>query len=142
MSRTVKVTWALPDGMRRTVQPHLRPLLVRLPEWCRGLYICFDGEPDEPQGDGRQAIARMVVEVEYRRAKLVLGPPWLDQTEEERVVTLRHEMMHVVVQPMVDVFHRAIAHLEEKDPRLHALLVETHRHAWEGVVCDLAELWP
>lgn len=130
MPHDVKITWdvGVPDEVRASVEPLLADGLRLVPRWVADLAV-------EWVSDGEE-LASMSTQVEYRRATLTIHPNFLAQALPERQQVLRHEMLHLVTQPIVDVLADLIDACKV-DKKMEAWAIEQSRRAKEGLVCDL-----
>ena len=126
----------------RTIPAEVRDIALPLceqhaeivPPWCGLVTIGFD--PDDAE-----ARACVITDVEYRRAKLWIGPLFLNLTPAERSDVVRHELQHIVTEPFVDLVRSIIAELKPHDKALARVFSEELRRVREATVVDLSRVW-
>jgi hypothetical protein len=108
-----------------------------IPGWVHELYVVYDGAAAaEPGG---HPIATMALSPEYRQATLTLCGLWLLRNQRERTDVVRHELLHLALEPMNRLAGRAIDAAPEA---VRQVLIEQWRLVLEGAVSDLTEaLW-
>lgn len=122
----------MPAEVRASAEPLIRKRLWRLPSWCHELSVRWD---DDDAGTG----ARVTVDVEYRRAQIVVCPGFLTETKAERDRIIAHEMTHIPTLALGNLFDEAMALLPKEQRHVKAMLLERWRLAMEGATCDLTE---
>lgn len=97
----MKVVWEnVPLEVRAALEPLLDKWLWILPPWCQEFRVDYKGGQD----------ATMSVTVSYRNRWAVLHATglWLGEKEQYREVSVIHELVHVLLEPMVSAVARVI----------------------------------
>jgi hypothetical protein len=100
-----------------------------VPGWVADLHVMWDENDNESR-------ATMTTQQEYRQATLTLAAAFLSDPVEKRAQVMRHEIMHLPTQPLVDVL-ASLLDACGVDDKLKAWAMEQIRKAQEGAVCDL-----
>lgn len=127
----VKIVWdKVPAETKEALEPHLRRWMPLLPTWCQEFAIEW-----QPMND-----SRMAVRVNYRNrsAVLILTPLWLSDSPEERANSLRHELVHVLLTPLMDAVGSIIDSNTEKNTPARKMADEMYNLALESSVEDAA----
>lgn len=113
----------------------VRPILDRwshlAPAWCHDLRVCYSSE------SAGTTLCSIGISPEYRNAALTVYPAWLTEDPEKREAAIRHELIHIALEPTVAFVSDALKRLLPKDERLREWLRDKWRQAFEGSVCDL-----
>lgn len=125
----------VPDLVRKAVEPLLGRYLGLIPPWC--VVRVVRGIPEE--GDGTPA--EIHVSQEYRAARLVIYPAFLECDPEYRETCIVHELLHIPTMAMKTAFHdlKAALNLEVEHPALSRWADEIMRQANEAATTDLTE---
>lgn len=121
----------VPREVKAAVQSELACWTFLLPPWCQELRIRWDPE--------LEATAEVTVHVPNRWATIRIGPPYLEQPQDERLVVILHEILHIALHPYTTATTAAMRHLAGEDRQeLLAMGEDFVEQALEGVVEDLA----
>lgn len=100
-----------------------------LPNWVEQLIVDFIGPLD-------QRSMSMTISEEYRRVRLSLRPEWLISDMPTRRSDLRHEFIHISIEPLYRVAAQTIDLLTDS-PMLQKWAREELRLGVERATCDL-----
>jgi hypothetical protein len=128
---TPRVEWKpdVPAEVRAAVEPLLPDAVRFAPGWLADLTLAWD------DGDG-ESCAKMTTAPEYRMATLAISASFLSQPARARAEILRHEVLHAVAQPVIDVLAN-IADAAALDEKTRDWAITVIGKAREGLVCDL-----
>jgi hypothetical protein len=126
------VTWkpGVPPEVRASLEPHICCRLWILPTWCHHLKVEWD--PNDAANE-----MRSLSQKEYRQVTIIVCPGWLTISEDERAVTVRHELVHPSLEPLHNVIRDLLDMIKEKYPDAHKWADEARRYALEESTCDL-----
>lgn len=128
----IDVTWRkdFPPEVRTALEPMLEQWGALLPTWCQEFIVSYDGARD----------AQMAATVNYRNRWVVLRVTglWIDNANEERENSLRHEMIHVLLEPMAMAVARIIEDTVPEDTPLAKLCNSVFTDGLEATVEDMA----
>lgn len=125
----------LQPEVRDAINTALTPFLPHFPSWVYELSIGYDGRDD---GDGWSR-----TDVEYRRHRINIGANFFTLSAERRADTMRHEVAHAFVAPLVTVArqHGELLAQHCQTEAVKAMVERAIEHAMESCVCDMAEEW-
>ena len=121
-----------PKDVRATVETVLTPLFRLIPGWCRALYVRFEASSED-----RDHCATITMSYDARFATMRIAPDWLEESDDDRLRALIHEIVHLHVQPMRTVFVDLCSNMIE-DQGVKDFAWERFKEAWEGSTEDLA----
>lgn len=128
----IDVTWRedFPPEVRSALEPMLERWGALLPTWCQDFIISYDGTRD----------AQMAATINYRNRWAILRVTglWLDNPPAERENSLRHELVHILLEPMDSVMRRIIEDTIPKDTPLAELCDSVFTDGMEAAVEDMA----
>lgn len=126
------VLWAdeVPAEVRPAIAAALEEAIDVLPRWLTEMSVRW--------ASGSSALAEMNTQADYRRAILTVHAGWLEISPAERVEVIQHELVHVLVQPVVDVLHNVLDACEAPEA-VQRFAKEQIRRAWEGATCDVTD---
>jgi hypothetical protein len=110
------------------------PMLA--PSWLHKIVLTWNPHENEDTG-GKATPVWIVSDPEYRRAELCIAPLWLNERPAARRTNLIHELMHLPLEELDELFRRSNGEIEKKNPDLFQERREQWRRALEGAVCDL-----
>ncbi len=121
-----------PEEVLPVVRKALSDCVWLVPAWCHDVCVTWNPMVNDRAAD-------MESEFQYRRARLRICAQFLDQTEEERLNVLRHELIHISTSPMVDYAVEAFKKLLDGDEEkpLFKILRDGLSERHEGCVEDL-----
>jgi hypothetical protein len=122
-----------PEEVLPVVRAAMQEAAFLIPAWCHDVVVTWHSAVGDRGAD-------IEADVSYRRARLRICPQFIDQTAEERVSELRHELIHISTSPIVDYAMSAIRRLVPRDEREDALfktLRDGLKERHEGCVQDL-----
>lgn len=122
----------LPDEISATVMPLVDSHTDVLPGWVVELDILWD--------ETHETVAKMRPHIDYRRAKLTIGPTWVNATHEMRRRTIIHEFMHVQLGPLHQMGVRLLDIAGAGNEALGTELREAFRIALEQTTVDTTSL--
>ena len=131
----------MPDEVLELAKELFLPLEWMIPAWCEEVRVFWDAEgfDNDRESKDNSASAYMTASYSYRFARIALCPVFLSQEDEERRLTVRHEMGHVILSPFADYVREAFDTLAG-DNEIVRKLVETEiRERYEAVTEDLAK---
>lgn len=126
----------VPPEVAAAALPLLEAHRALIPAWVTELYVVYDGAGPEGASGGHP-IATMAMNPEYRQATLTLCGLWLLRNTRERTEVVRHELLHLALEPMNRLYRAAVAAAPEP---ARDVLTEQWRVVWEGAVSDLTEM--
>lgn len=121
-----------PDEVLPAIREAVAQCAWIVPAWCHEVCVTWHPMITDRAAD-------MESDFRYRRARLRICAQFMDQTGEERVNVIRHELLHISTSPIVDfaaeTFKRLLHDDEQKQflKSIQDTLVERH----EGCVEDL-----
>ena len=123
------------DDVPQEIQDAALPIVERwawlIPQWCLWLSV---GNTTRASEDG--GCATNTTREEYRFARIMLTPVWLEENDRDREFEIVHEILHIPIAPMHELMGAA---MEKSDNEPYKALVEEQwRKAMEGAVQDLA----
>lgn len=118
-----------PDDSREIALTMIRDTEWLLPNWVEQLIVDFVGPLDN------RSMSATISE-EYRRVRLSVHPEWLIADLPTRRADLRHEFLHVNIEPLYRAGHQAIELLNDA-PQLQRWAREELRLGVERATCDL-----
>ena len=120
----------IPDDVKAVIERHLSPWLMLIPTWCQEFRVRY-----HPQRD-----ARMASESNYRNrwATLIVTGEWLGETDKERDNAVRHELCHVILEPLTSAIYRIINDTLEEGTAAYKLSYSLFTDGTEAAVEDLA----
>lgn len=129
--RSVRVEFdgAFPEDSRELLLAMIRDTEWLLPSWVENLIVDFMGPLDN------RSMSATISE-EYRRVRLTVHPEWLIADMPMRRSDLRHEFIHINIEPIYRAGAQAIDLLSES-PQLHKWAREELRLGVERATCDL-----
>ena len=120
--------------LKQKVSDALTPYLDLIPSWVLELQII---NADEALPDN--TVSCVVSEKTYRRAMITIGFDFYAQTAQDRSECILHELVHVLLAPVLDwTAERVLGLLREDNPDLHAALQAELTERCEGVVEELS----
>ena len=130
----VDVEWVddWPPEVLAAVQPFEEMIIGMLPRWIHRLYIRWDAADGDNVASTR-AMSR------NRWATMHICPQFLNDSEDERRVTLLHEVAHIYFDRMGDAFRQAVKQLGDDGAR--KIANQWFYDAEEEAVSDLAEVF-
>lgn len=107
------VHWDVPREVRSALEPHLERWWALVPTWCQEFTVRYDHENP----------SRMAARINYanRWATLVVTAGWLNDPDEERANSVRHELAHVMLEPVSAAVRRIISDTQEEGTPLYEL---------------------
>lgn len=119
----------MPSEVRRALEPMLDRWLPLLPTWVQSLSVEYASESADV----------MHVRIHYTNRWAVIGVTgsWLKYDDDERQNALRHELMHVCVEPLRRAARNAIEATTDEGPA-QSLAITTLNEGLESTVEDLA----
>ena len=127
----VRIVNFLPDELSATVGPIVDANLDLLPNWIVELNILWDDEG---------GVAKMRPHIDYRRAKMTIGPQWIDASAPFRRRTIMHEFMHCQLGPLHILATRLVEMAGKDNVALTEELHEQLRIALEQTTVDVTAL--
>ena len=128
----IDVTWRtdFPLEVRSALEPMLERWGALLPMWCQDFIVSYDGSRD----------AQMAVTVNYRNRWVILRVTglWIENSKEERENSLRHEMIHVLLEPMAVAVARIIEDAVPEGTPLAKLCDSVFTDGMEATAEDMA----
>lgn len=123
----------LPAEIRAAVAPVLERYLHLVPGWCQTLTVGWDG--DDTTGTLRSHIL-----VEYRAARIVVLPAFVECDDVQRDNAVLHELTHIPLEQLRDVAYQLLGVLKETHPALEGWAKERIRVACESATCDVTHM--
>jgi hypothetical protein len=125
------VEWGMEQEQREAVEPLWNKVSYLLPTYIQCLNIRYNAHSEN--------LAQTGVLPEYRTVSLEIGPAWFAETEAERLVALRHEVLHTYIETLSVVFGDLLtAAVPDENAPLRQWGKEQWRRAEEGVISDLS----
>lgn len=125
------VEWGMEEEQRAKVEPVWNRVCYLLPPHVQSLNIRYNAHSDN--------LAQAGVLPEYRTISLEIGPAWFAETDSEKEVALRHEVLHAHVEVLAAVFNDLLnATVIDEDSPLRLWAKEQWRRAEESVISDLS----
>ncbi len=122
----------MPAEVRTAFEPMLTEYASLLPAWLLFLRVEFDAS------DGNEgAAAQINVRMEYCRATLTIGAQWMACDEAYRRKAVIHELLHITLDPMMNLVADFRDLACKAHPDLKDFLIEQARMANERVTTDL-----
>lgn len=110
-----------------------------IPSWCEEVRVCWDSQ-GEHTINGNSAAAYIESNYAYRYARLSICPPFLNDSEEDRLDTIRHELAHIVTAPLVNYVRDSFSILADEDEPLCQLISKELGEKVESVTEDLKNI--
>ena len=126
-----QIEWVdFPEDLKAIFFKHLERWWPMLPTWVQEVLIEYKPTLD----------ATLQTELSYRARWMVLRVPgnFFDCSEEERANTIRHELIHANLEPMVSVCNRIIEDLTEDKSVRRELIDSIYTDGMEAAVEDMA----
>ena len=120
----------MPTEVRVALEPMLNRWMPLLPTWVQSLSVEYEAESANV----------MHVRTHYTNRWAVIGVTgsWLKYDDTERQNALRHELVHVCVEPLRRAARNAVEATAEEGPT-RALALKTLEEGLESAVEDLAQ---
>jgi len=115
-----------PSEVLDTIKESVAFVVPILPRWCSHLYVSWYGD--------NECELRIKISVKNRWAALQFHAGFFNRTEGDRKIGLIHEVIHIYLEPMSNVFHAAV----DKDNKT---VDELWVNAVERTTQDLALAW-
>lgn len=103
MQRTrIRIEYApdVPSEYRDGLEPLINKWIHVLPSWVRRLRVDFSGDTG--------SVMSTCVYEEYRKLVLMVHPPFLNVSQEDRELTVVHEFAHAIIAPVNEYTKRLI----------------------------------
>lgn len=123
----------VPPEYRTAVEKALVKRLHLVPSWCHILTFGYNATPPE---DMDECLAAVSVNFEYRQAAIEVYPAFLEEPTANRERAIAHEIIHIALQPMVDLT-RSIIERATADDALRLYFNDEVTARLEGSVVDL-----
>lgn len=121
----------VPQEIKKAALPIVERWAWLIPQWC--LWLRVGNTTILPENGG---YAMNTTREEYRFARIMLTPAWLEENDRDREFGIVHEILHIPIAPMHELMGTA---MEKSDNEPYKALVEEQwRKAMEGAVQDLA----
>jgi len=137
LGTTLVVFEFMPPEARGVVLALLERHAALLPTWLHVLRVQWR-RGDLADGPDVTVVASMSALPQYRDATLKVSAAFLEEHPQVRDDAMAHELFHLHVQPLLDVFRGARDHLKRTNKPLADALGDRFDYALEGVVSDLA----
>jgi hypothetical protein len=122
----------VPEDIRRAIGQHLDRWLPFVPRWCHEVIIGWESRSDDADLD-------TTTTYEYRWAKIMVRPSFLNRTQDERSNEVLHEILHVALAPWGEATGAVLDFVREKHPDVYEWAKEQRRMGMETTISDLAE---
>lgn len=123
---------SVPAEILPIVQRFVLPCEWLIPAWCTRVYIAWDSMPED------QSAANTISHYDYRFARTVLFPVWLEEKDERKTEVVLHEFLHISIAPLSDyAYHNLKVLLEEDEPKFYKHAKAELEQRMEAVVEDL-----
>lgn len=121
-----------PEEILPAVRAAVNETAWLIPAWCNDLIVTWNPTVDDRAAD-------MESNFDYRNARMRICAQFIDQTEAHRVEILRHEMLHISINPLVDYCKRTIERLlpDETNRAFRETIYDVMDTRNEGCVEDL-----
>lgn len=124
---------SVPKEAKAAIRPHVERWRHLIPTWCHD--VTFRWEKTEGVGD----VAEVECSVEYRMATVTIDPSWLDTDEAERDSIIRHELLHLALEPLAVFVEEMLSRCVADDSVFRDWTKDELRRRYEGAVVDLAK---
>lgn len=131
---TVYYLDTVPDELEAGIRQHVDAELDLLPSWVAEVDVNFTTDSEDVP------CAQMRPHPDYRRAKLTIGPDWVNCSTRYRTVVIRHEFMHVQLAPLHAFAVRLLDLAGRGNDALDSELRAGFRTALEQTTVDLEAL--
>jgi hypothetical protein len=125
----LNIEWSLDPDNRARVEPHLERALILAPSWVDTLFIELDTE-----NSGTVSIA---FSHQYRCGRIIFSPEWFACSEKDQGTTLIHEMIHIHLSVMSQVYRDLIEATLDEGP-MQKWCKSVWENAEEQAVSDLS----
>lgn len=115
----------IPEELLTTVERSVEFIVPILPRWCSMLYVNYSNKSESD--------LRVHISVKNRWATLEFHPGHFNRSEYDRRVELMHEVVHLYLDPMSDVFDEMVGD--------NTVAKAWWTNAVERSTQDLAENW-
>ena len=119
-----------PKDIRKIVEPILDEWLDLLPTWCQQFRVMFDSDT--------QAVLASSTNYRNRWATLYITAEWFEQSKEGREIALLHELIHVLIAPLVNPTSKVLDALLKEDSNEKAFAESIFKDGEEAAVEDMA----
>lgn len=127
----------MPDEILEVAKEYFLPLEWMIPAWCEEVRIFWNEEGLSDESS--TAAAYMSSSYSYRFARIALCPSFLNQEEEERKLTVSHELSHVVLSPFANYVRETFDTLAGENEMIRKLVDTEIRERYEAITEDLAK---
>lgn len=126
-----RIEWEgdFPADLRAIVEPVFTPLEVLLPTWCQT--VVLRNTPD------LDSTLKVEISLRNRWVLVRVGPSWYAVSAIERLNSIMHEIMHVLIEPLSWAMKR-ILEAQELEGASRALAERTLEDGLEQAVEDTA----
>ena len=121
----------VPREAKDALKPHLKRWGHLIPSWCHELTVAWKPLDEDAE-------AQVECEIEYRRATLTVNPTWLHESEAARAIVIRHELLHLVLEPMALFTQEMLKRCVADDSAFSGWIQDQWRICYEGTVEDFA----
>lgn len=128
--RELSIEWALDKENRNRVQPALLRALSLIPSWVDSLFISFESEE-------KGGVVSIIFSHQYRTGRIIFYPAWFACSSRDQKQTLVHEMVHIYLSQMDEVF-RDLVLSAVSDEALATWADRSWERAQEQAVSDLS----
>lgn len=122
--------WHTPGEIREALEPLLARWAELLPPWLQDFRVEWVADLDK--------LMEVRVHHSNRWAVLRVGPGWLQESPEEREVTVVHEFVHVLLAPLRRAVDLVVDGVAPEDAAFHRLAQSAITDGEESAVEDAA----
>lgn len=124
----------LPSVVADAFEKYLPDVKRLLPSWLRELEIRW--REDNPDN----SILAVGCQHQYRRAWVVLYPPFLGRTPEDQLADVKHEIGHLHAWHIDQIVQDMLSHIKEKNPELADQLRKMYGRELEAFCEDFGHI--
>src|SRR6266498_1196706 len=133
MSSKLVFSENIPKEILQEVKDKLTKFEDIIPGWASDIRVYWRGDSS---GD-KPASGEATGDLSYRTGTIIICPAFLDEKDVDRDDTAAHEMVHILISPLVNFYHQILHYLPEQDEKVKAFIEEQFSEKVEGVTVDV-----
>jgi hypothetical protein len=119
----------IPKEVLPLIKEKLAPFEDFLPGWVTELRVYWDLKPTV-SGTSTGDLA-------YRNGYITFYPPFLDEKPDEQLNTALHEVIHIIISPLVNFYQQLFNCIPDVDEKIKNFIDQEFDEKLEGITVDL-----
>jgi hypothetical protein len=133
MSSKLVFSENIPKEILQEVKDKLTKFEDVIPGWASDIRVYWRGESSGNKPISGEAAGDLA----YRTGSIVFCPAFLEEKDADRDDTAVHELVHILISPLVNFYHHLLNYLPEQDEKVKAFIEEQFSEKIEGVTVDV-----